>query len=101
MEVTALHHDTRTLSRLTLRVTNTDDDALTPHFTLTRGQGMYPYFSVLRGPRTLAAHATATYELRPPEGTYALPKPGQRVRIRVFTSSPQTLSSAWVTLPTT
>ena len=39
-------------------------------------------------------------ELRPPEGTYALPKPGQRVRLRVFTSSPQTLSSADVTLPT-
>lgn len=101
MEVTALHHDARTLSGLTLRVTNADDDALTPHFTLTRGQGMYPYFAVLRGPATLPAHATATYELRPPGGTYALPKPGQRIRLRVFTSSPQTLSSAWITLPTT
>ena len=100
MEVTSVRHDVRTLSRLTLRVSNTDDSALRPHFTLTRGQGMYPYFSVLRGPATLPAHTTATYELRPPEGTYALPKPGQRIRLRVFTSSPQTLSSADVTLPT-
>ncbi|MDT0482324.1 hypothetical protein RNB18_19330 [Streptomyces sp. DSM 41640] len=100
MEVTSVRHGVRTLSRLTLRVTNTDDDALTPHFTLTRGQGMYPYFSVLRGPARLPAHATATYELRPPGGTYALPEPGQRIRLRVFTSSPQTLSSADVTLPT-
>lgn len=100
LEVTSARHGVRTLSRLTLRVTNTDADALTPHFTLTRGQGMYPYFSVLRGPDTLPAHATATYELRPPGGTYALPKPGERIRLRVFTSSPQTLSSTYVTLPT-
>ncbi|MDH6587845.1 hypothetical protein M2164_002382 [Streptomyces sp. SAI-208] len=100
MQVSSVRHGVRTLSRLTLRVTNTDDDALTPHFTLTRGQGMYPYFSVLRGPAVLPAHSTATYELRPPGGTYALPKPGQRIRLRVFTSSPQTLSSAWVRLPT-
>ncbi|MEU9167554.1 hypothetical protein AB0D34_07115 [Streptomyces sp. NPDC048420] len=100
MEVAAVRHDARSLSRLTLRVTNTDDDALTPHFTLTRGQGTYPYFSVLRGPRTLPAHATATYELRPPAGTYALPTPHQRIRLRAFTASPQTLSSVYVTLPT-
>lgn len=100
MRVTSVRAGAHTLSRLTLRVTNTDDDALTPHFTLTRGQGMYPYWSVLRGPATLPARATATYELRPPEGTYALPHPGQRIRLRVFTASPQTLSSAYVTLPT-
>jgi len=61
---------------------------------------MYPYFSVLRGPATLPAHTTATYELRPPGGTYALPHRHQQVRLRVFTSSPQTLSSTYITLPT-
>jgi len=100
LEVAGVRHDARALSRLTLRVTNTDDEALTPHFTLTRGQGMYPYFTVLRGPATLPGHATAVYELRPPDGTYALPHRHQRVRLRVFTSSPQTLSSAYLTLPT-
>ncbi|MFC8428126.1 hypothetical protein [Streptomyces sp. NPDC057253] len=100
LEVAGVRHDARALSRLTLRVTNTDDEALTPHFTLTRGQGMYPYFTVLRGPATLPGHATAVYELRPPDGTYALPHRHQRVRLRVFTSSPQTLSSSYLTLPT-
>ncbi|MEU6350370.1 hypothetical protein ABZ896_13710 [Streptomyces sp. NPDC047072] len=100
LRVTALKAGERTLTRLTLRVTNHDDEALTPHFTLTKGQGMYPYFSVLRGPATLPAHTTAVYELRPPGGSYALPHRHQRVRLRVFTASPQTLSSAYVTLPT-
>jgi hypothetical protein len=87
-------------SELTLRVTNTDDSALTPHFTLTTGQGMDAYWSVVRGPATLPAHATATYALRPPSGTYALPRrPGVRIRLRAFTPSPQTLSSAYITLP--
>lgn len=88
------------LSRLTLRVTNTDDSALTPHFTLTTGQGMDPYWSVVRGPATLPAHATATYELRPPTGKYGLPRrPDVRIRLRAFTASPQTLSSSYIRLP--
>ncbi|MFE9444036.1 hypothetical protein ACFYO2_34800 [Streptomyces sp. NPDC006602] len=87
------------LSRLTLRVSNRDDAALTPHFTLTTGQGMDAYWSIVRGPAALPAHTTATYELRPPGGTYALPRqPGVRIRLRAFTPSPQTLSSAYITL---
>ncbi|GAA4014439.1 hypothetical protein GCM10022232_66410 [Streptomyces plumbiresistens] len=88
-------------SELTVRVTNTDGSALTPHFTLTTGQGMDAYWSVVEGPAALPAHATATYELRPPSGTYALPRrAGVRIRLRAFTASPQTLSSAYITLPT-
>ncbi|WP_308406570.1 hypothetical protein [Streptomyces sp. AC555_RSS877] len=87
------------VSGLTLRVTNTDATALTPHFTLTTGQGMDPYWPVVRGPAALPAHMTATYELRPPDGTYAVPRqPGVRIRLRAFTPSPQTLSSAYVRL---
>ncbi|WP_371668648.1 hypothetical protein [Streptomyces sp. NBC_00289] len=84
------------VSRLTVRVTNTDGSALTPHFTLTAGQGMDPYWSVLRGPATLPAHTTALYELRPPGGRYHLVRPDARIRLRAFTPSPQTLSSAYV-----
>lgn len=87
------------VSGLTLRVTNTDDSALTPHFTLTTGQGMDPYWSVVRGPAALPAHTTATYELRPPGGKYGLPRrPGVRIRLRAFTPSPQTLSSTYIRL---
>ncbi|GAA2306605.1 hypothetical protein GCM10010234_57650 [Streptomyces hawaiiensis] len=95
MRVTAVRHPTAaTVSRLALQVTNTGDSALTPHFMLTTGQGMGPYWRVVRGPRTLSAHGTAPYELRPPAGRFPLPRPGARIRLRAFTASPQTLSSA-------
>ncbi|MFI6930791.1 hypothetical protein [Streptomyces sp. NPDC050287] len=100
MRVAAVHRaSATTLSRLTLRVANTDDGALTPHFTLTAGQGMDPYWTVVRGPAVLPGHTAATYELRPPAGTYRLPRPGARIRLRVFTASPQTLSSTYIRLP--
>ncbi|MER5832049.1 hypothetical protein ABT116_14685 [Streptomyces sp. NPDC002130] len=95
MRVTAVRHSSpATVSRLALLVTNTGDTALTPHFMLTTGQGMGPYWRVVRGPRTLSAHGTASYELRPPAGRFPLPRPGARLRLRAFTASPQTLSSA-------
>ncbi|MFE9609949.1 hypothetical protein [Streptomyces sp. NPDC006012] len=94
MRVTAVRHASAgVVSALTLRVTNTAGDALTPHFTLTQGQGMNKYWSLVRGPATLPAHSTATVELRPPDGGYGLPKTKARVRLRAFTATPQTLSS--------
>ncbi|WOT40211.1 hypothetical protein [Streptomyces coeruleorubidus] len=89
----ARHLTPAAVSRLTLQVTNTDAMALTPHFTLTMGQGMDPYWRIVRGPRTLPAHTTARYEIRPPEGRFTVPRPGARIRLRAFTASPQTLSS--------
>ncbi|WP_461081675.1 hypothetical protein [Streptomyces deserti] len=95
MRVTAVRHASpKTVSRLTLQVTNTADSPLAPHFTLTTGQGMDPYWSIVRGPATLPAHATARYELRPPAGRFTVPRPNVRIRVRAFTASPQTLSSA-------
>ncbi|MFF0161156.1 hypothetical protein ACFYRY_27005 [Streptomyces sp. NPDC005263] len=100
MRVTSVRRVSATaLSRLTLRVTNTGGGTLRPHFTLTAGQGMDPYWTVVRGPAALPGGATATYELRPPAGTYGLPRPGARIRLRAFTASPQTLSSRYVRLP--
>jgi hypothetical protein len=94
MRVAAVRHPTAAaVSRLALQVTNVGDTALAPHFTLTTGQGMDPYWRVVRGPRTLPAHGTARYELRAPGGRFLLPRPGVRIRLRAFTASPQTLSS--------
>ncbi|GAA4040815.1 hypothetical protein [Streptomyces shaanxiensis] len=86
------------VSRLEVEVTNRDATALAPHFTLTTGQGMNEYWTVVRGPATLPGHATARYELRPPAGRFRLPRPGVRIRLRAFTAVPQTLSSADVRL---
>jgi len=81
------------VSALTLKVTNTVGNALTPHFMVTTGQGMSRYWSLTHGPATLPAHSTTTLVIRPPSGRYDLPKPSAMVRLRAFTDTPQTLSS--------
>ena len=86
------------VTRLTLKVTNSSGDALTPHYTLTTGQGMSRYWSQVGGPATLPAHSTETVELRPPGGTFTLPHKKVRIRVRAFTATPQTLSSSDIRL---
>ncbi len=83
-----------TVSGVTLRVANTGDDPLTPHYMLTTGQGMTRYWPLAHGPATIPAHGTATVELRAPSGGFTLPrKPSARLRLRAFTGGPQTLST--------
>ncbi|MFE6623936.1 hypothetical protein [Streptomyces sp. NPDC057740] len=99
LRVTSVRWATPTaVSRLGVEVGNTDAVALAPHFTLTTGQGMNQYWTVVRGPAAVPAHATVRYELRPPSGRFVLPRPGVRIRLRAFTAVPQTLSSADVRL---
>ncbi|UXY32783.1 hypothetical protein N8I87_31065 [Streptomyces sp. HUAS TT20] len=94
MEVASVRRaSANAISALTVRVVNTGDTALTPHYTLTTGQGMNKYWSLARGPATIPAHGTANVELRPPKGRFPLPRPSVRIRLRAFTASPQTLSS--------
>ncbi|WP_443064525.1 hypothetical protein [Streptomyces sp. NBC_00582] len=95
MRVTAVRRPSATtVTLMTVRVTNSGGSALSPHFTLTTGQGMDPYWIVVAGPRTLPAHTTVSYELRPPRKRFHLPRPSVRIRLRAFTADPQTLSSA-------
>ncbi|MFF8988948.1 hypothetical protein ACF09H_03035 [Streptomyces sp. NPDC014983] len=83
-----------TISGVTLRVANTGDVPLTPHYMLTAGQGMSRYWFLTHGPATIPAHTTATVELRSPFGDFTLPKkPSTRLRLRAFTGGPQTLST--------
>ncbi|MFI9804266.1 hypothetical protein ACIHEJ_07825 [Streptomyces sp. NPDC052301] len=95
MDITAARRaSAHSLSALTVRVTNTGGDALTPHYMLTTGQGMNRYWSLVRGPATIPAHSTATVELRAPSGRYPLPlKTYTHLRLRAFTAAPQTLST--------
>ncbi|OIJ94369.1 hypothetical protein BIV25_22450 [Streptomyces sp. MUSC 14] len=96
MDITKARHVSATaLSTLTVRVTNTGSDPLTPHYMLTTGQGMGKYWSLAHGPATIPAHGTATVVLRAPDGSYPLPtKKSTRFRLRAFTATPQTLSTA-------
>ncbi|MGI5458706.1 hypothetical protein ACQEWB_37150 [Streptomyces sp. CA-249302] len=100
MRVTAVRRvSAYVVSRLTLQVTNVDGTALTPHFMLTSNQGSSQYWSLVRGPATIPAHGTVRIEIRPAHGRIALPtKPSTRLRLRAFTATPQTLSSAYVHL---
>ncbi|MGW3145521.1 hypothetical protein ACWDG1_12725 [Streptomyces sp. NPDC001177] len=94
MEVASVRRaSANAISALTVRVVNTGGAALTPHYTLTTGQGMNKYWALVRGPATIPAHGTASVELRPPKGSFPLPRPSVRIRLRAFTASPQTLSS--------
>ncbi|MEV0473115.1 hypothetical protein [Streptomyces prunicolor] len=99
MKITGVRRAASTVvTRLTVQVTNSSGTALTPHYTLTTGQGMSKYWSQVGGPATLAAHSTATIELRPPDGTFTLPHKRVRIRMRAFTATPQTLSSSDIKL---
>ncbi|WP_199836102.1 hypothetical protein [Streptomyces sp. TP-A0356] len=99
MEAVGASRTTLTVKTLTVRVSNTGGSPLEPHFMVTTGQSMSRYWKVLSGPSTVAAHATATYRLQPPDGAWGLPKNGTRIRLRAFTPSPVTLSSQDIQVP--
>lgn len=99
MQVLGARRTTGALAGLTVRAANLGDSALRPHFTLTTGQGMGRYWFIASGLTTIPAHSSARYELLPPSGRFALPRAGVRIRIRAFSASPMTLSSADVHLP--
>nr|WP_206306389.1 hypothetical protein [Streptomyces humi] len=101
MEITALRrtgHQAAVVRAMTLKVVNTGGVPLTPHYTLTTGQGMSMYWLLVRGPATIPGHGTVSVELRPANGRFGIPKPGTRIRLRAFTADPQTLSSRDVEL---
>ncbi|MGW4565797.1 hypothetical protein ACWEN3_26420 [Streptomyces sp. NPDC004561] len=95
MDITAVRRaSAHSVSTLTVKVTNTGGEALTPHYMLTTGQGMNRYWSLAHGPASIPAHGTATVVLRAPSGRFPVPtKNSTRLRLRAFTESPQTLST--------
>ncbi|MGW1048457.1 hypothetical protein [Streptomyces sp. NPDC002521] len=95
MDITAVRHGSaRTVSAMTVQVTNTGGAALTPYYMLTTGQGMNRYWTQVHGPATIPAHTTATIELRAPSGKFDVPtQKGTHIRLRAFTATPQTLST--------
>lgn len=61
---------------------------------------MTRWWTVVQGPATLPAHTSALYRIQPPERVFPVPeRPGTRIRLRVFTASPDTLSSVDLRLP--
>ncbi|GAA3798466.1 hypothetical protein [Streptomyces chiangmaiensis] len=93
MQAAAASRTPLAVKTLRVRVTNTGDAALRPHFAVTTGQGMSLYWKVLDGPPSVAGHTTATYRIQAPGGGFAVPRKGTRIRLRAFTATPMTLSS--------
>ena len=100
MTVSGVRGDSGGIHGLTVRATNSGDTALTPHFASSTGESTSSYWTVREGPAVLRPHQSARYELVPAGGSYSLPdRKHLRVRLRVFTDRPQTLSSVDIRVP--
>ncbi|MGW9026838.1 hypothetical protein ACWGQ5_22170 [Streptomyces sp. NPDC055722] len=92
--------DSGGISGLTLQATNTGDTTLAPHFASSTGESASAYWTVRSGPGVLRPHQSARYVLVPSTERYSLPNRADlRVRLRVFTDRPQTLSSTDIHVP--
>ncbi|MFI7405211.1 hypothetical protein ACIBW9_32820 [Streptomyces sp. NPDC049541] len=92
--------DSRGISRLTVQATNTGGTPLTPNFAASTSENSSGYWTVRSGPAVLRPHESARYVLVPSAGRYSVPQRAHlRVRLRVFTDRPQTLSSADIPVP--
>ncbi|MEV0910870.1 hypothetical protein [Streptomyces hokutonensis] len=92
--------DSGGIDGLTVQATNTGDTALAPHFAASTGESASAYWTVRSGPAVLRPHQSARYVLVPSTGRYSLPDRAHlRVRLRVFTDRPQTLSSRDIPVP--
>ncbi|WP_043673373.1 membrane protein [Streptomyces xylophagus] len=98
--ISGVRGDSGGVHGLTVQATNTGDTALAPHFASSTGESTSAYWTVRSGPAVLGPHQSARYELVPSSGRYSLPNRAHlRVRLRVFTDRPQTLSSTDIHVP--
>ncbi|MFJ9906196.1 hypothetical protein ACIRVK_25445 [Streptomyces sp. NPDC101152] len=100
LAVSDVRGDSRGIDGVTVQATNTGGTALTPHFATGTGESVSSFWKVRGGPSVLGPHQSARYVLMPAQGRFAVPdRKHVRVRLRVFTDKPQTLSSADIRVP--
>jgi uncharacterized membrane protein len=84
--------NSKVVSGMVLRLTNTTGGALTPRFmTATPTWYQSPYWQILEGPATLPPHTTADYVLAPQDASQ-WNGTGAPFRVEVVTASPYTVS---------
>ncbi|QMU78452.1 hypothetical protein GXW83_24825 [Streptacidiphilus sp. PB12-B1b] len=81
------------LQKLTVEVTNTSGDPLSPHFATSTGATTSAYWQVLAGPAVIAPGQSATYELAAPLSGVGAPGITDRILLRAVTPDPMTLST--------
>ena len=81
------------LRQLTVRVSNTSDNSLSPHFATSTGATTSPYWRVLSGPAVIAAGQSVTYVLLAPSDGVGGPGVSDRILLRAVTPDPMSLTT--------
>lgn len=81
------------LWQMDVQVRNTSNVALDPHFTISVGQGITPFWSATGGPVELGAHEGATYVLTAAAPSGYAPGPNDYLVLRALTDRPMTVST--------
>jgi hypothetical protein len=81
------------LWQIDVQVHNTSRVALDPHFTISRGQGITPFWTATGGPTELAPGAVATYTLTAAAATGYPPGVNDYLVLRALTDHPMTVST--------
>jgi hypothetical protein len=84
------------IATLIVRAVNVSAHAIAPHFALSSTSAASVAWIIESGPATLAARGTATYVIRAPFAAAGRPAGHRRIELRVFSTGPDTLSSAVV-----
>jgi hypothetical protein len=93
----ATHHARVGVTAIDVRVVNTTDSALTPHFASRTGQGASNWWTISSGPAVLAPHASAEYDVKPAGGFLALPGGrGPGTCLIAVTGTPMTITTAHI-----
>lgn len=87
------------LFQMTVAATNTSAKTLAPHFTISTGQGVTPFWTATGGPAQLAPHATATYQLTAADPNGYDPGPRGYLLLRALTDAPMTVSTTRIAIP--
>ena len=85
------------LWQIDVQVHNTSRVTLDPHFTISRGQGITPFWTATGGPTELAPGAVATYTLTAAAASGYLPGVNDYLVLRALTDRPMTVST--ITIP--
>ena len=85
--------DSPSVRAIEVRVTNIGPVVLRPHFAVSSGEGMSPYWNRVTGPEALDPGQTAEYRLTT-TGAGVLPGPRDYFLLRAVTDDPMTISSA-------
>jgi hypothetical protein len=87
------------LWQMSVGVLNQSTSTLVPHFTISNGQGVSPFWTATGGPAQLAPHQKATYLLTAADTNGYSPGPHGYLLLRALTDGPMTVSTAPVPVP--